>query len=297
MLVYILNQQQELKVFKRTAFSPPLSGPLFFLKHVYNHIMINKKIKLNSNDSYITTYIPSVYNSFSKNKKWPVLVICPGGGYEHLSDREAEPVALKMNSLGFACVVLTYTLAPMKGYAALDDLKAAVSYLRTHSDELNLDSRKIIAGGFSAGGHLAASLACFGKDPLFRPDYLLLCYPVITADRNFCHEGSIINICGTDGKVSREDVSLENHVSPDFPPVFMWHTADDEAVPAENSLMFAAALKKAGVDFEYHLFSHGRHGLALAGELTSDAEGSCIQKECAVWPELFAAWAKNHGII
>lgn len=259
--------------------------------------MLHNKIKLNSNNSFLTTYIPDTFESFSKNKKWPIVVICPGGGYGHLSDREAEPIALKMNSLGFAAAVLTYSLAPMKAGDALKDLKTAVSYIRKNADNLHIDSKKIIAGGFSAGAHLAASLGVYADSNDCRPDYMLLCYPVITADERFCHKGSIENVCGTDKKWSPKDVSLELHVTKDFPPTFMWHTNADEAVPAENSLLFAAALRKAGVNLEYHLFSRGSHGLALATKESSKEDGSNIQMECAVWPELFANWARELGIL
>lgn len=259
--------------------------------------MLHDKIKLTSNESFITTYIPSTYESFSKDKLFPLVVICPGGGYGHLSDREAEPVALKLNSLGFAAAVLTYTLAPMKAGDALNDLKAAVRYCRENAESLHIDSQKIIAGGFSAGAHLAASLGVYYQEKIYRPDYMMLCYPVITSDIRYSHASSIENVCGTDKKWSPQDVSLELHVTKDFPSTFMWHTNADESVPAENSLLFADALRKAGVDLEYHLFSRGSHGLALATKESSKPDGSNIQMECAVWPELFAAWAKEQGIL
>lgn len=259
--------------------------------------MITEKIKLGCNNSFLTTYIPETYESFSSDKKWPVIVICPGGGYGHLSDREAEPVALKMMSLGFAAAVLTYTLAPMKGGEALEDAAAAVRTIRKNADKWHLDVNKVVVCGFSAGAHLAASLACHCPAPESRPDYLLLCYPVITADPLFCHKGSIENVCGTSGKYTKDYFSLENHVTKDFPPVFMWHTNQDEAVPLENSLKFASELRKNGVDFEYHIFNKGKHGLALATSQSSKSSRETIEPQCAQWVELFKNWCIGMGII
>ena len=231
----------------------------------------------------------------------PLVLICPGGGYEHLSERESEPVARKMNSLGFHAAVLSYSLAPMEFPAALCDLAEAVATIRGRAAEWNVNPDGIVVAGFSAGGHLAASLGCYwgfgllddlvphSKDEI-RPNYMLLCYPVITADVKHCHEGSIRNVLGKNNLDMRDFVSIENHVEPSFPPTFMWHTLEDEAVPAENSLLLAMALRREGVDFEYHLFQKGCHGLSLATPETAKPDGSCQQKECAVWPELFKAW-------
>ncbi len=258
-----------------------------------------KGIRNNSFTPSLTTYILDNYDEFSAGRKRPLVLICPGGGYERLSNREAEAVAIKMNSLGFHAAVLCYSLAPMDFPAAMLDAAEAVRYVRVHAGEWNVDEKKVILCGFSAGGHLAASLGVFWNKPLvkeflpyqpeeIRPDGLLLCYPVITAGK-FAHAGSIKNALG-EGRFTPEDVSLENHVTVDVPPVFMWHTNEDGCVPAENSLMFAEALRRAGVPLEYHLFRSGGHGLSLATRETAWPNGTGIQKECAVWPQLFVAW-------
>lgn len=258
-----------------------------------------KGIRNNSFTPSLTTYILDNYDEFSAGRKRPLVLICPGGGYERLSNREAEAVAVKMNSLGFHAAVLWYSLAPMDFPAAMLDAAEAVRYVRVHAGEWNVDEKKVILCGFSAGGHLAASLGVFWNKPLvkeflpyqpeeIRPDGLLLCYPVITAGK-FAHAGSIKNALG-EGRFTPEDVSLENHVTADVPPVFMWHTNEDGCVPAENSLMFAEALRRAGVPLEYHLFRSGGHGLSLATKETAWPNGAGIQTECAVWPQLFAAW-------
>lgn len=249
---------------------------------------------------YMTTYLLDNYAEVDENRRRPLVLICPGGAYEYLSPREAEPIALRMNALGFNAAVVTYTTKPRQFPVAACDLAEAVYYARSHADEWHIYADNIIVCGFSAGGHLAATLGCYWSSGLFadylpykptdiQPNALLLCYPVITADKRFCHEGSIENVMG-DNCIDRNVVSLEHHVNADVPPTFIWHTFADQAVPVENSLLFADALRKAGVPFEFHLFARGGHGLALATEETSAHNGNTVEAECAVWPELFARW-------
>jgi acetyl esterase/lipase len=150
--------------------------------------------------------------------------------------------------------------------------------------------------GFSAGGHLASTVGTHfddgradAEDPVdrmsCRPDAMILCYPVITFGE-YRHHGSMINLIGENP--SDELIKLlsnELHVTPDTPPTFLWHTADDQAVPVQNSLLFAEALRRCGVPFELHIYPHGRHGLGLAlGEPSVSS-----------WTELCARWLKNLG--
>lgn len=277
---------------------------------LYNYRMVYEKIYLNKNSSknsagtegaFLTTYILDNYENLDPARKRPFVVICPGGGYDHLSVREGEAVAVRMNALGFNAAVLTYTLTPMAFPAALTDLARAVEYVRKNASSLNTDGEKIFVLGFSAGGHLAASLGCYWNNQNIlgsfipeeiRPNGLVLCYPVITSDERFCHEGSVQNVLGS-SKYTRDDVSLEKHITKDFPASFVWHTTEDESVPAENSLFLVLALRKAGVPFEYHLFRKGRHGLSLATEETSKPSGETIEPSCAEWVRLFANWANE----
>ncbi len=264
------------------------------------------KINNNNTKPYLTTYLLESREDLNKNRKRPLVLICPGGGYEYLSPREAEPIALRMNALGFQAAVLYYTVKPMEFPAAACDLAEAIYYARTHADEWHIYADQIILCGFSAGGHLCATLGCYWNSTLFapflpyknadiKPNALLLSYPVITADKGFCHEGSVQNVLGKSNPSDQERdvVSLEKHVTADVPPVFMWHTFEDQAVPTENTLLFAKALREAGVPFEYHLFAKGSHGLALATDETAENRAELVVPECAVWPELFAAWYKS----
>lgn len=264
--------------------------------------MQHEKIILDSHESYLTTYVLDNYETLDPERLRAFVLICPGGGYEHLSVRESEAVAIKFNSLGFNSAVLTYTLAPMAFPDALVDLAEAVKYIRSNAKKLNTNPDKIFVFGFSAGAHLSGTLGCYWNSELLKsrgfekelikPNGLLLCYPVITADENFCHKGSILNVLGN-SSFSRDDVSLEKHVTSDFPKTFMWHTTQDEAVPTENSLLMAMALRKAKIPFEYHLFEKGKHGLALATEETSKPNGETVEPTCAEWINLAANWLRD----
>ena len=264
------------------------------------------------NPPFLKTYILDNFD-FDANRLRPLVLICPGGGYEHLSPREAEAVAIQMNARGFHAAVLFYSLAPMEFPAALCDLAEAVHFVRSMAAAWNVDGEKIIVAGFSAGAHLSASLGVYwnglpaggasseDKTPLIKkylpykntdikPNALLLCYPVITAGE-WAHRSSIQKVLGEKKGAHTEWVSLENLVSKDVPPVFMWHTSEDCTVPAQNSLLFALALQKEKIPVEYHLFQRGVHGLSLASAETANTGGREIQMECAVWIDLFATWA------
>ena len=249
----------------------------------------------------LATYLLENYDTLDPNRTRPLVIICPGGGYDHLSAREAEAIAICCNAMGFQATILSYSLAPMEFPAAACDLAQAVQYARSHAGEWHVDSQKIIACGFSAGGHVCATLGCYWNTPLFaeylpykpqeiKPNALILSYPVITADEQFCHKKSINLVLGSTKRFTRADVSLEQHVTADFPPTFLWHTLADQSVPAENSLRFADALRRAGVPFAYHLFTHGKHALGLATAETSNPDGSAIEPECEVWVDLFRMW-------
>lgn len=263
------------------------------------------KLKTNGQPT-LTTYLLQNYAALDGDRTRPLVIVCPGGGYDHHSPREAEAVAVRFNALGFHAAVLAYTLAPTEFPASACDLAEAVRCARAHADAWHVDARRIIACGFSAGGHLCATLGCYWNSGLFapylphapadiRPDALILCYPVITADEPFCHAASVRNVLGTSAAFTRHDVSLERHVSADFPPTFLWHTLADRSVPAENTLRLAEALRRAAVPFACHLFTHGPHGLSLATPETSKPDGSTVEPECAAWVDLFRTWWERMG--
>ena len=225
-----------------------------------------------------------------------VVVVCPGGGYGGRALHEGTTIAEKFNSLGFHAFVVQYRVAPYRFPAPQEDVLRAVKIIRSHAAEWKIKPDKIAICGFSAGGHLTASAGIFfdkinadagdGADSFpSRPDALILCYPVISSGPKG-HEGSFISLLGS-GATSehKEKYSLEKLVRKNTPPTFLWHTADDQAVPVENSLMFSTALRENEIPFELHVFPHGAHGLGLA----------MGQPNIAVWPELCLAWLKNMG--
>jgi len=210
------------------------------------------------------------------------VVIFPGGGYGGLAPHEGEGYAKFFCSAGVAGFVVKYRLAT-NGYrhpAMLEDALAAISTVRSHASEFGVDPSKVGVMGSSAGGHLAAhSLIASQKYrssiPL-RPDFGILCYPVITSQGPFAHRGSMANLAGADASTGLlEELSCEKHVSAQTPPCFLWHTGEDTGVPLENSIMFANALRKNGIPFELHLYPKGAHGLGLGAPF--DWGGACLR--------------------
>lgn len=200
-----------------------------------------------------------------------MVLICPGGGYQWLSPREAEPVARAFQAGGWGTAVLSYTVRSLPGQPPLGTLPVrqlgeALAFLRRQAPDL-----PVLVCGFSAGGHLAATLGVHWRElGLPRPDGLILGYPVISAGP-WAHRGSIENLAG------REDpswFSLEQWVTEETPPAFCWHTVTDPEVPVQNSLLWAQALSAAGVPYELHLYPRGVHGLSLATPDVDEPEKS-----------------------
>ena len=231
----------------------------------------------------------------------PLILICPGGGYGHLSFREGEPVAIRMNSLGYNACVLRYSLVPNAFPCQLFELACAISFIRANAKIFKCNPDKIIVAGFSAGGHLAACLGTMWHDDyissylniekeLLKPNGLLLGYPVITSGQ-FAHRDSFLRLLGSNYNGLLEEVSIENRVNEYTPKTFMWHTFKDNSVPLENSLLMAQALRAHNIPFEYHVFPRGSHGLALCTQETNTKDGTKIQPENACWIDMFKNWA------
>jgi acetyl esterase/lipase len=206
------------------------------------------------------------------------IVVCPGGGYGGLAGHEGKDYAHWLNERGLHAFVLKYRLGSA-GYRhprMLEDVQRAVRLVRARSGEWAVDPGRVGVMGSSAGGHLASTaLTHFdgGQETSLdlvdryssRPDLGILCYPVITMGE-FTHTGSRHNLLGdAPSPELLEKLSSERQVTVKTPPTFVWHTVEDTVVPVENSLMFAEALRKAGVPFALHVFEKGRHGLGLAG--------------------------------
>ena len=249
------------------------------------------------------TYILENYAEMQPDLKRPAVIICPGGGYGFTSAREGEHIAIRMNAYGFNAFILKYSCEPGNFPAPQLELAKAVSIVRENASAWNIDTKRIVVAGFSAGGHLAASLGVFWNKKILstalslppesiRPNALLLCYPVISSGE-FAHKGSFQALLGDKHDELLDSVSLEKHVDAQTPPSFLWHTSEDDCVPVENSLLFSMALRKQKIPFELHIYRNGGHGLSAANEETMNAEGWGIQKECQNWIEMAATWIRG----
>lgn len=219
----------------------------------------------------LSAWLSPTPDCISSSRTRPAVLILPGGGYSHVSPREAEPVALRFAAMGYVPFVLEYSCAPHIFPVALREAAMAMAYIRENAAEMEVNPHMVAAMGFSAGAHLCGclgtmydcpELADLGPGVLFRPDALGLCYPVAVAWGR-THEGSFRNISGGDPAL-RSRLSLDKLVRPDMPPTYLWHTRDDRAVPCRNTLILAQAMEEAGVELSVHLYRHGEHGLSTA---------------------------------
>jgi acetyl esterase/lipase len=202
------------------------------------------------------------------------LIILPGGGYEWLAPHEGAGYAEHFQKQGIACFVVSYRLGNQgfKHPAMLEDALAAIETIRKRAGEFGVDPTRIGLMGSSAGGHLTAHIltaySSYASSVSLRPDFGVLCYPVITMRDRFTHQGSRNNLIGTERSVAvLNALSCEEQVKPETPPCFIWHTWEDTGVPVENALMFAAALRRNDVPFELHVYQKGGHGLGLNTDL------------------------------
>ena len=239
------------------------------------------------------------------SKMRPAVIICPGGGYDYCSDRESVPVAMRFAGYGVQAFVLYYNCkTPFP--TNLLELAAAVAYVREHAAEYEIDPGRIAVCGFSAGAHLAGSLAVYWNRPLlktllgdseaFRPNGQILCYPVISGGES-AHRGSIVNLIGEQDAndfacEQNAAVSLEKQVSADTPPCFLWSTSDDNTVPIRNSVLYLGALAAYGIPFESHIYPHGAHGLSLSDETTAMGDWH-LNPVCAPWFAACIAWIRR----
>ena len=244
----------------------------------------------------LTIYLPDPAKAVGTG-----VVICPGGGYVNLAmDHEGKQVAEWMNSIGVAAFVLKYRLGPRYHHPAMiNDAHRALRIVRARAREFGIAPDRVGIMGFSAGGHLASTAATHfdsgdanAADPIeragSRPDFAILCYPVISFTTPYTHRGSRESLLGEnpDPKLV-ESLSNELQVTPQTPATFLFHTDNDPVVPVENSVLFYMALKKAGVPAEMHIFADGPHGVGLAQ----------THAALSIWPTLLANWMRTRGLL
>jgi acetyl esterase/lipase len=246
----------------------------------------------------LTVHLPAKPNGCA-------VVICPGGGYQHLaSEYEGNDVAEWFNNFGVTGFVLRYRLAPTYRFPApMLDVQRAIRTVRARAGEWNVDPHRVGVMGFSAGGHLASTAATHydaGKpsatDPIdrqsCRPDFAILAYPVITMTRRYGHTGSRKNLLGENPDPQlAESLSNEKQVTRETPPTFLFHTSADTVVPVENSVRFYLALQQAGVPAVMHIYEAGRHGIGLG---TRDPK---LAWDLGTWPARLHDWMQLRGLL
>lgn len=259
----------------------------------YQEKEIYKEGKVQSTSKVVTPTL-SVFLAAEGKSNGSSVLILPGGGYSHLSiDKEGTKVAQWLSSLGITAIVLKYRLPSDqimkdKTIGPLQDAQEAIRYIRRNAEKWNLNKDKIGVMGFSAGGHLAATLSTHYNDTIYlvsdsvsaKPDFSILIYPVISMNNQITHKGSQNNLLGVSPSVSLIDkFSNEQHVNSETPPTFIIHATDDLVVPVENSINYYLALKKNKVPAELHLYEKGGHGFGLGVKDTSQY----WTKDCENW--------------
>lgn len=227
------------------------------------------------------------------------VVVCPGGGYGTLAvQHEGHEVARWLNANGVAAFVLRYRIAPRYRHPApLADVQRAIRLVRARAKEWHVDPCRVGVMGFSAGGHLASTVATHfdqgdgGMDEVdrqsCRPDFAILCYPVISLVTPHAHAGSRRNLLGEEPDAELvKFLSNELQVTAETPPTFLFHTDADAGVVPENSILFYLALRRAGVPAELHIYERGPHGVGLAAE--DPVLGS--------WAERLRDWLRGRGV-
>lgn len=236
------------------------------------------------------------------------VIVCPGGGYGGVCfSYEGVDIANHYYNAGCNAFILDYTVgAEIKNLAPTVQVALAVKYVREHASEFNIHPEKIVTCGFSAGGHLAGSAGILWDIPevrdamgdapigINRPNGMILCYPVVTAGKHG-HRGSFVNLTGNPnyGEAEINKLSLEKNVDSTTPPMFIWHTVNDNCVPIHNSIMLVNAYLENGLSFEAHIYPNGPHGMGLASSVSHKDWKEGVNPHVATWADLSVMWLKD----
>lgn len=276
--------------------------------------MRTEKINLRDNPTEYS-FMPTLeaYLIDKTETKRPFVLVIPGGGYTAVcSDREGERIALSYNAAGFSAGVLDYCVEPHLFPEPLYDAAAAIKAVRIHADEWGIDKDRIAVCGFSAGGNLAGLISTlwnnpsvFGNDDIeseiCKPNAMISIYGVLTGDLPGC-ELFLRHFVGGDDEAKRNDDSVyaltccDKQVNRQTPPAFLFNTAEDSLVSADNAMFYAHALKKLDIPFELHIFPKGAHGLSLVSDETYWAKPRFSREY--PWMSLSIQWLMElYGII
>ena len=258
------------------------------------------EVEVDARVSNVHTPTLTAYLAPERQNTGTAVIVCPGGAYQRLAiDKEGTNVAAWLNSLGVSAFVLKYRLQEYGHPAPLRDVLRAVRLLRSQAVRWKIAPDRIGVMGFSAGGHLASSAGTLFDSPegrtgaeldrvSARPDFLVLVYPVITMSGPSAHAGSRNSLLGSDPPQALVDrLSTNLQVTKDTPPTFLVHGGTDQSVPPENSLLFYAALRKAGVPAELHVYQEGAHGVGLEPNHGPISD----------WPKRCAEWLAVRGLL
>ena len=235
----------------------------------------------------------------------PAMVVVPGGGYSFVSQREDEPIALKFLAEGYNTFSLDYSIN-VTYPAQLLELSMAMVYLRRNANKYCIDANKICAVGFSAGGHLVGSLATRFNDKLIldlikcseaevKPNATILSYAVVSFDDVLTHSQTKRIVTGGDEQLIKH-LDVVKSVSSNTPPMFIWATSQDDAVPVANSIKLALSCQENNVEYELHIFQNGWHGLSTGDDISNyDKDGNGLIFDCAKWIPLSLKWLKDKG--
>ena len=237
----------------------------------------------------------------------PAIIVFPGGAYVHLSPREAEPVAAKFFSAGFQAFILYYSLKEKARFPRpLQEASMAIAHVRSNAKEYNVDPNRIFVIGFSAGGHLAASIGTMYErsDAAFpgmipgdnKPNGMILSYAPCCSHMGKIAQSFLRTLGGDATEADLLHWSPSDNVTESTAPAYIWHTEDDPVVPVEHSLIMASKLAEKKIPFELHIFPHGTHGLALATAETSDGKPNFEIPSVAQWIDEAIDWALRTGI-
>ena len=269
---------------------------------LYDELKIERK---SAKGGFLNCYLQDKFVKYVNNdRKYPAMIVCPGGAYVEIHPREGEPVAIEYYSYGFSAFYLEYSLAPDSHYPTqLKEIAMAIAYIRRNAKTLGIEPDRVAVCGFSAGGHLAASIGILFDDPAIsetgiskeeaRPDAVVLAYPVVSSTG---HQNSFNNISGNN-EILKQQLSLEKRVTSESVPAFIMHTFGDKGVPCRDSLLLASAYYENGVPFTLHIYETGPHGIGIANHTAYPTDNEPAYSRAAKsWVELSVNWLAEHGI-